>query len=144
MMPFLRKMKTNVSVILLTAVALLMSTLLLKDGRFLRVAASPAHQPDGNARSNIQSSLKAAAAGGLQSFGGDGHNPLLVLATRQPNPHLRTPSHKPDVHSSVGAWAAGLSVCRPASPQCPRNAPTPPPGCCTANSKVMSNGKAEL
>jgi hypothetical protein len=143
MMPYPRKMKTNVSVILLTAVALLMSTLLLKEGPFLRVAASPAPQPDGNARSNIQSSLKAAAAGGWQSFGGDGRNPLLVLAARQPNPHLPTPSHKRNIHSSVGAWAAGLSVCRPASPQCPRNAPSPP-GCCTANSKVISNGKAEL
>ena len=139
-MPFPRKMKTDVSVILLTAVALLMSTLFVKEGPFLRAAASPAPQPDGNACSNVQSSLRAATAAGWQSFAGD---PLLVLAARQPNPHLPSPSYKRNVHSSVGAWAAGLSVCRPASPQCPRNAPTPP-GCCTANSKVMSNRKAEL
>ena len=71
----------------------------LRKAPFYGVTASPAPQPDGNDRSNIQSSLKAVAAGGWQSSEGDGHNPLLVLATRQPNPHLPTPSHKWNVHS---------------------------------------------
>ena len=70
----------------------------------------------------------------------NGKAQLLVLADPKPIPHLPNPSHQRNVHSSVGVSAAGeLSMCSPAAPQCPQNAPTP--GCCTANSKE-ANGKA--
>lgn len=135
MMPFPRKMKTNVSVILLTALALLMSTSFFKEGPFFLVAASPANQPNGNVptpprphkSSNVPSALKAAP---------------------QPNPHVPTPPHQRNVHSSVGLWAArAVPGCPPASPQCPRNAPSRP-GCCPSDSKEQQqlkvNGKAEF
>jgi len=135
MMPFPRKMKTNVSVILLTALALLTSTSFFKEGSFLLVAASPANQSNGNVAtppgphksSNVRPSLKAAP---------------------QPNPHVPTPSHQGTVHYSVGVWAArAVTKCPPASPQCPANAPSPP-GCCPSDSKeqqqLKANGKAEF
>jgi hypothetical protein len=40
------------------------------------------------------------------------HNALLVAAAAQPNPHLPTPSHQRNVHSSV---EASLSMCPPAA-----------------------------
>lgn len=127
-------MKTNVSIILLTALALLMSTSFFKEGPFFLVAASPANQSNGNVptppgphkRSSVRSSLKAAP---------------------QPNPHVPTPSHQRTIHSSVGVWAArAVSKCPPALPQCPPNAPSP--RCCPSDSneqqQLKVNGKAEF
>ena len=52
-----------------------------------------------------------------------------LKATPQPNPHVPTPSHQRNVHSSVGVWAArAVPECPPASPHCTPNAPST--GCC--------------
>ena len=133
-MPLTKKMLNDVSVIL---VALLMCTLSFKAGPLLVVAART--QPTQDIPGPHKSSND-------QLIGGDGHsgnhhNPLLVLADPKLNPHLPTPSHHRNVHSSVEASAAGeLSTCPPAAPQCPIHAPTP--GCCTAKSKQEQQVKA--
>jgi len=123
-MPFPRKMKTNIFVILLTALALLMSTSFFKEGLFFLVAASPTNQSNGNVPtpgphkgSNVRSSLKAAP---------------------QPNHHVPTPSHQ--------RKCTAVRKCPPAKPRCPPNAPSP--GCCPWDLKEQQqlkvNGKAEF
>ena len=125
-------MKTNVSVIVLTVVALLMSTLLFKEGPFLLVAASPAPQSNGNVPTPPQPNKSSN-----------------VPTPPGPNPHVPTPSHQRNVHSSDGAWAGRrLDVCKPGLPQCGGKAPSPPESCCPSPSKeqqhVKVNGKAAL
>ena len=168
------KTKTNAYVLVVSAVALLMTTMLFKEGPLLVVAASPGPQhdksvptpPTSHKNSNVRSSVEAAAAGGRQLHRGDGpsgprhnpllvlaspqpnpnvptpHNPLLLLASPQPNPHVPTPPKQRPVQSSA---AVRHARCSP-RPSCEPNVPTP--GCCSPKSKkeqqVKLNGKAEI
>jgi hypothetical protein len=155
-----------------SAVALLMTTMLFKEGPLLVVAASPGLQhdtsvptpPTSHKNSNVRSSVKAAAAGGRKLLRGDApsgprdnpllvlaspqpnpnvltpHNPLLVLASPQPNPNVPTPPEQRPVQSSAAVRHVGCSP----RPSCEPNVPTP--GCCSPKSKkeqeVKFNGKA--
>ena len=129
------KTKTNAYVLVVSAVALLMTTMLFKEGPLLVVAASPGPQhdtsvptpPTSHKNSNVRSSVKAAAAGGRQLHRGDGpsgprHNPLLVLASPQPNPNVPTP-HNPLL--VLASPQSNTNVPTLASPQPNPNVPTP-------------------
>ena len=130
------KTKTNAYVLVVSAVALLMTTMLFKEGPLLVVAASPGPQhdksvptpPTSHKNSNVRSSVKAAAAGGRQLHRGDGpsgprHNPLLVLASPQSNTNVPTLA-SPQPNPNVPTPHKPLLVL--ASPQPNPNVPTPP------------------
>jgi hypothetical protein len=146
-MPLPMKMKTNTYVLVVSAVALLMTTMLFKEGPLLVVAASPGPQhdtsvptpPTSHKNSNVRSSGKAAAAGGRQLLRGDGpsgprHNPLLVLASPQPNPNVPTPhnpllllaSPQPNPHVPTPPKQRPVQSLLLASPQPNPHVPTPP------------------
>ena len=127
-------MKTNVSVVVVAALTQLLGTMLF----FEEVSAAYSQRQmiiDRRGASALEQSLPLGGA-------------LTDPPGSNPNPHVPTPSHQHNVHSTVEASAAILPVlatCPPAS-RCSPSVPTP--GCCSLQSKeeqqVKVNGKGEL